>query len=333
VKKLLVEEPWPTARRNGSRRWCSLPGRYLLARLTRRSGPAHPAATPSAGSGASRLAVSGAGPAVSGTDWLSRIARGRDEPSAVAVHLLGELQVVLGEHPVGKWVSSRGRAVFEYLVVHRHSRVRRERLMNVFWPDVAPDAARNSLNVAIHGLRRSLRVAGWDRPVVIYRDGCYLIEPSLEVWVDTEAFEDLVKSARMHLATGDFAAAQPDLEAAIGLYQGEFLADDPYERWAQVTREHLRLAYLDCLDRLGRLRFDGGDYGGCADLCLKLLACDNCREDIQRRLMRSCSRLGQPERALRHYHSFAATLHAELQLPPAPATTALAARIRRREEI
>ena len=94
--------------------------------------------------------------------------------------------MVLGEHAVGKWVSGRGRAVFEYLVVHRHSRVRRERLMNEFWPDVAPDAARNSLNVAIHGLRQSLRAAAGDRAIVIHRDGRYFIDPALDLWVDIE---------------------------------------------------------------------------------------------------------------------------------------------------
>lgn len=298
----------------GLGRWRGMPGRRLLGWPGRSPGLTQAAVPLGSGRPASP------GP-------------GRDPRSAVAVHLLGDLQVVLGERPVGRWVSGRGRAVFEYLVVHRHTNVRRERLMNVFWPDATPDAARNSLNVAIHGLRRSLRAAGWDRPVVIHRDGCYLIEPALDVWVDAEAFEELAKSARQRLAAEDFAAAQPDFEAAIGLYQGEFLADDPYERWAQVTREHLRLAYLDCLDLLGRLRFDVGDYSGCADLCLKLLDCDNCREDTQRRLMRCCCRLGQPQRALRHYHSFVAALRAELQLPPAPATTELAARIRRREEI
>jgi DNA-binding SARP family transcriptional activator len=256
-----------------------------------------------------------------------------DVPRAVTVHLLGELQVVFGERPVGKWVSGRGRAVFEYLVVHRHSRVRRESLMNVFWPDAAPDAARNSLNVAIHGLRQSLRAAAGDHAVVIYQDGSYFVEPALDTWVDVDAFEGRLKSARQHLTSDEPAAAQADFEAAIGLYQGEFLADDPYEQWAHVTREHLRLAYLDCLDELGRLRFDAGDYSGCADLCRKLLACDNCREDTQRRLMRCHSRLGQPQLALRQYHTFVATLHDELHLPPAPITTELAARIRRRSEV
>ncbi len=252
---------------------------------------------------------------------------------AATVHLLGELQVVIGERPVGKWVSGRGRAVFEYLVVHRHTRVRRERLMAAFWPDADADAARNRLNVAIHGLRQSLRAAAGDQPVVIYQDGCYLIDPGLDLWVDIEVFEDLVKSARQHLASDDPAAAQADFHTAIGLYQGEFLADDPYEEWAQVTTEHLRLAYLDCLDQLGRLRFDAGDYSGCADACRKLLGCDDGREDTLRRLMRCHSRLGQPQLALRQYHSFVAALRTELHLPPAPATTALAASIRRRERV
>lgn len=308
------------------RRWYRLPGRRRPGQEGYSSGLSPPAVqAPSAPDRAP-------GPA-SGYAGLPAPASGTGQPRAVTVHLLGELQVVLDERPVGKWVSGRGRAVFEYLVVHRHSRVRRERLMNVFWPEAEPDAARNSLNVAIHGLRQSLRAAAGDHQVVIHRDGSYLIEPALDLWVDIEVFEDLVKSARQHLTSDDLAAAQADFQAAIGLYQGELLADDPYERWAQVTREHLRLAYLDCLDQLGRLRFDSGDYSGCADVCLKLLACDNCREDTQRRLMRCRSRIGQPQLALRQYHTFVATLDAELHLPPAPATTELAARIRRREEI
>ena len=251
----------------------------------------------------------------------------------MTVHLLGELQVVLGERPVGRWVSGRGRAVLEYLVAHRHARVRRESLMTVFWPDAAPNAARNSLNVAIHGLRRSLRAAAGDHPVVLYQDGCYFLDPAMDIWVDIEAFEDLVTSARRHLAGDDPAAAQAGLHAAAGLYHGEFLAGDPYERWAQVTREHLRLAHHDCLDQLGRLRFAAGDYRGCADACRQLLACDPCREDTQRLLMRCHTRLGQPQLALRQYHALAAALRAELQLAPASATTGLAARIRRHDQV
>jgi DNA-binding SARP family transcriptional activator len=251
----------------------------------------------------------------------------------ITAHLLGELRVAFQDRPVEIWSSGRGRAVFEYLLVNRHGKVRRDRLMSIFWPEVSPDAARNSLNVAIHGLRQSLRAAVGDTPVVIHQDQAYFIAPALEVWLDIEAFEEQLKAAHQHLASAEFVNAEAAFEAATWLYQGEFLADDPYEEWAIVTREHLRLCYLDALDRLGALRLDSGDYAGCVAVCLKLLACDSCREDAHCRLMRCYSRQGQVQLALRQYHSCAAALRAELDVAPAPATTELFDRLRRRDVI
>jgi DNA-binding SARP family transcriptional activator len=100
-------------------------------------------------------------------------------PASITAHLLGELRIAFGERTVEAWASGRGRAVLEYLIVHRHGKVRRDRLMTAFWPDASPEAARNSLNVAIHGLRQSLRAVAGDTPVVIYRDQNYFIEPTL----------------------------------------------------------------------------------------------------------------------------------------------------------
>jgi DNA-binding SARP family transcriptional activator len=254
-------------------------------------------------------------------------------PPAITAHLLGDLRVAFGDRPVESWASGRGRAVFEYLLVHRHSKVRRDRLMCVFWPDASSEAARNNLNVALHGLRQSLRTVAGDTAVVIHRDRSYFIEPTLDVWVDVEVFEERLKSAHQHLTSDELVKARADFEAAICLYQGEFLADDPYEEWAVVTREHLRLCYLDSLDWLGRLRLDSADYTGCVEVCLKLVACDNCREDAHCRLMRCYSHQGQLQLALRQYHSCAAALRRELSVSPAPATTELFNRIRRREEV
>jgi DNA-binding SARP family transcriptional activator len=251
----------------------------------------------------------------------------------ITAHLLGELRVAFQDRPVEIWSSGRGRAVFEYLLVNHHSKVRRDRLMNMFWPEASFDAARNSLNVAIHGLRQSLRAAVGDTAVVIHQDQAYFIEPTLDIWVDIEVFEEQLKAAHQHLASAEPVKAEATFEAATWLYQGEFLAEDPYEEWAMVTREHLRLGYLDALDRLGALRLDSGDYAGCVAVSLKLLACDSCREDTHCRLMRCYSRQGQVQLALRQYHSCVAALRTELDVDPAPPTTELFDRLRRREII
>jgi DNA-binding SARP family transcriptional activator len=255
-----------------------------------------------------------------------------ERSGVLTVHLLGELRVALTDLAVEAWASGRGRAIFEYLITHRHSRVPRDRLMNVFWPESSPSAARNSLNVAIHALRQSLRSVASDRPVVMHRDGGYEIDPALHVWVDVEAFEDHIHAAQRHAEQNQINVAVAEYEAAIHLYQGDFLADDPYEDWALVTREHLRLAYLGALDQLSQLHFNEGRYSTCVALCLQLLVHDECREDAHYRLMCCYCRLHQPQLAVRQYQTCATVLRRELGFEPSAATRKLLLQIQAQRE-
>jgi DNA-binding SARP family transcriptional activator len=222
--------------------------------------------------------------------------------------------------------------VFKYLLTHRDPWASREILMQTFWPDAAPDSARNSLNVAIHGLRRSLRTAA-DVPVVVLDGGVYRLHPDVRLWLDVEEFERHVASGRGLEEAGELTGAMAEYELATALYQGDFLADDPYEEWPVLTRERLRLAYLDTLDRISHLYFSHAQYAACAELCQRIIERDLCREDAHRRLMRCYSRQGQPHLALRQYRACADALEAELGVEPAPATTALHERIRRHEPV
>jgi DNA-binding SARP family transcriptional activator len=245
----------------------------------------------------------------------------------LSVHLLGQLKVRLDDVAVDHWLTGRGRSLFKYLVTHRDPWPRRELLMDVFWPEAAPSAARNSLNVAMHSLRRAFRDSAGVQPVVL-EDGTYRLGPGLRLWLDVDEFELRVAAARRLEAAGDLAAAAADYERALALYQGDFLADDPYEDWPQTTRESLLLAYLDVLDRLGGLYLDQRQYGACVALSRVLVQRDPCREDAHRRLMRCFTRQGQPHLALRQYQACVDALHHELGVDPDPATTALARQIR-----
>jgi hypothetical protein len=108
---------------------------------------------------------------------------GADAPPQLAVHLLGPLYVALDDVAVEEWPSARCRSLFGYLLTHREPWPAREVLMEVFWPGSSPDASRNSLNVAIHGLRRILRTIT-DRPVVVHGNGTYGINHELRLWLD-----------------------------------------------------------------------------------------------------------------------------------------------------
>jgi DNA-binding SARP family transcriptional activator len=248
------------------------------------------------------------------------------EGPLLSVHLLGQLKVRLDEVAVDDWPSGRGRSLFKYLVAHRDPWPRREMLMEAFWPEAAPAAARNSLNVAVHGLRRAFR-ANVEVPVVVLEGGAYRLDHGLRLWLDVDEFERHAAAGRRLEAAGD-PAAVAEYEQAAALYQGDFLADDPYEDWPVLTREQLLLTYLDVLDRLSGCYLGRHEYGACVALCRQLVQRDPCREDAHRRLMRCYARQGQPHLALRQYQACADALQRELGLDPDPATAAVARQVR-----
>jgi DNA-binding SARP family transcriptional activator len=258
--------------------------------------------------------------------------RRREAPAGLAVHLLGPLCVAVDDVPVGDWPSARCRSLFGYLLTHREPWPLREVLMEVFWPDSSPEASRNSLNVAIHGLRRTLRTVT-ALPVIQHSGGAYGIHPDLQLWLDVEEFESRVEHGRRREEAGDAARATREYESADGLYRGDFLADDLYEEWAALTRDRLRLAHLDALSRLSNLNFSAGRYAACATLCQRIIECDPCREDAHRRLMRCYSRQGQPHLALMQYRGCVQALAAELGVDADPATASLHDQIRRHEPV
>lgn len=252
----------------------------------------------------------------------------------LSAHLLGPFRVSLGADVIESWPSGRGRSLLKYLLVRRDKPASRDLLMDLFWPDSPPEDSRNSLNVAIHGLRQALRPFS-DLPVVIYRrdDATYRLNPALQVWLDVEEFDRHVQAGRRCEAERQLTPAVASYEQAASLYQGDFLADDPYDEWPALQREQMRLAYLDTLDRLGQIYFSQGQYAACANLCQMILARDSCREDAHCRLMRCYYRQGQQHLALRQYQACVRALEFDLGVEPMPNTTQLAERIRRREQI
>jgi DNA-binding SARP family transcriptional activator len=250
----------------------------------------------------------------------------------VSVHLLGPMSVVVDDVPIEEWSSARIRSLFGYLLTHRQPWPAREVLMEVFWPEKSPKASRNSLNVAIHGLRRVLGQAK-DVPVIIYACGTYRLHPDVRLWLDVEEFDKLVERGRLHEDVGETDQATAAYEFAVGLYRGEFLADDPYDDWAALIRERLRLACLDTLGRLSNLHLSAGRYAASANLCQRIIEQDPCREDAYRRLMRCYSRQGQPHLALIQYRACARALKSELGVEPDLATVKLHNQVRRREPV
>jgi DNA-binding SARP family transcriptional activator len=249
----------------------------------------------------------------------------------VTVQMFGAFSMMIGDSIV-KLPASRGLLVLKYLLLHHKQNTSREVLMDIFWPDAESETARNNLNVAMHSLRKALRTVIF-LPVIVFEDGGYGLEPNLQVWIDVEEFERCVKAGQRLETRDQLTAAVTEYEAAISLYQGDFLEQNPYEEWTILDRERLRVAYLDTLDRLSQIYFSQERYAGCITVCQLILTRERCREDAHCLLMRCYSRQSQYHLALRQYQICVEALHVELEVEPGPETTQLYDRIRRRERI
>lgn len=96
----------------------------------------------------------------------------------VEARLLGTFELSIDGRVVEKWTGQRGRSVLRYLLSRRRHTCSRDELLAVFWPDVAPGAVRNRLQVAVSGLRRTLREVT-NLHVIEYAEGGYRINPGL----------------------------------------------------------------------------------------------------------------------------------------------------------
>src|SRR5690348_653410 len=59
------------------------------------------------------------------------------------LRVLGKFSLELAHITTPALSTQKARALLAYLVAHRESEVARERLLEMFWPDATPDAARD----------------------------------------------------------------------------------------------------------------------------------------------------------------------------------------------
>jgi DNA-binding SARP family transcriptional activator len=244
----------------------------------------------------------------------------------IRIYCLGQFRVYIGDRPVEEWTGYRSRCLLKYLLVQRRRPAHADQLLDVFWRGSPPESARRSLYQSIYLLRQALRLDD-ERPAIVQADGGYMLNPDLNVWVDSEVFLEQYRAGVKAAEQGGGERTVEAFSAAESLYEGDFMSDEPYEDWPVARREEVRDAYLDLLDRLSRHYAAARQDDLCIAYCHKLLDIDNCREDIHRRLMRLFAERGERSRALRQYQRCVEALRAELDVDPLPETTDLYVKI------
>jgi predicted ATPase/DNA-binding SARP family transcriptional activator len=226
------------------------------------------------------------------------------------IRTLGGLRIQHGERSV----SGRTAALLAYLVCTRRAQAR-EVLATFLWPE-SPQAPSN-LRTLLTTLRR-------DVGSYVLTGDPVAMAPEQGWWLDVAEFEH-----QLDTAPQDDVRA---LEAALALYQGDFLAgvyvdSQSFEDWARLERERLRLRAMQALDTLITCHLAQGEYARGLARATQLLGMDNLREKTHRQLMELLAQSGEREAALAQYDTCRRLLDEELGTKPTPQTVALFERI------
>ncbi len=244
------------------------------------------------------------------------------------VNFFGNFSMKAQETPLPPIRSRLKNALLSYMLYHRNQHLHREKLMDLFWPDVPCDASRNSLNVAISQLRHYLRPHLPVDEVLLFRNEGYIFQPELEILTDVEQFVTLCQQGGTALKAGHPEEVRRLLDQAKGLYHQDFMANLPYEDWCTNERDALKEKYLSILHGLAQHYYHKKDYLNAIPVAEQILEKDPFLEDIHRLLMDCYARLDQRGRALQQYGKCQHLLKEYFQVEPSQATKVLLEEIR-----
>lgn len=233
---------------------------------------------------------------------------------------MGPFHVLLNGVLIDSWASKKGKSLLAFLLYHRKGTNLRDSLMEKFWPGVSQESARNSLNVALHGVRRAFKRVDDTREYIIFDSNRYFVNPEIPIELDCEAFMSSWSTAQQIERVHGLPEAISAYERTTSLYRGDFITDELFDEWVCSERETIKEAYLFSLDRLSTHYTTAQQYERAATLCEQVLKKDNCRENVHRRLMRCYYGLGQRDQAIRQFHKCAEALKHELEVAPSQVT-------------
>ena len=246
-----------------------------------------------------------------------------DGPADLEARLLGPFEVRYRGQALTRWPSQRAASLLKFLLLHNGRPVRREVLMDAFWPSSSPKSARNNLNVTVYQLRVQFRAHNANRTHIVYNAGSYRIDPELCCRTDVDDYARSVARGRQAADRGDGPAAVRWYREAKRLYAGPLLEDDTSGDWYIETQRRLHFEHCAVLERLCALLLEAGEVAQAVTVGDELLEADPCRETGHQLLMRAYGDLEQPQLIVQQFKRCEAALRRELSIDVSEATIEL----------
>lgn len=249
----------------------------------------------------------------------------------LTIRTLGSFQVSIEARPITKFESNKARALLAYLVVEADQAHAREKLADLFWPDMPVKRACSNLSQALFSLRQLLGDQQAQPSYLLRSREAVQFNPSSAYWLDMQAFSAYL--AEGNLQDRSQCESRPGLcqrlEAAVELYRGDFLegltfdSGLTFDEWVLVMRQRLQWQALLALHRLADYFAERGEIARALPHAWRQVQLDPLSEPACRQLMRLLAASDQRSQALTQFERLRVMLAEELAVAPEPETLQL----------
>lgn len=233
---------------------------------------------------------------------------------ALQIRLLGQFEARNDADPPIRFPTRKAEALLAVLAAKAGTRLGREHLATLLWPDSGQQQARGSLRQTLNLLRKSLQGTGAQG---VCTNGDELCLEPIGIEVDLQTFE-----------AGIATASLENLDRAFAVYRGDFLANldiggEPFEEWRSQEQNRLRELAIAAFGRLADLHTANGATDRAIAVGERMLALDPSSEATYRLLMKAHLAQGARGGAIRQYQRCKKYLETHLDVEPEPETEAL----------
>jgi LuxR family transcriptional regulator, maltose regulon positive regulatory protein len=249
------------------------------------------------------------------------------------IRTLGAFRVLRnGRIPIEdhQWGGRRTKLLLKAIIVHAINDIPKDLLIEDLWPESDPEASQRNFKVTLHRLRKVLEpdLPKHGRSAYIHLKDNLISLDRTRCRVDVQLFLEYRKDIKRAALAREHQALLELGRRLLSLYQGDFLAEDPYAPWAEMKRLALKDEHIATAMTMAAIYREQAQWQEAAQCCRTALAADPCLEQAGAMLMEILAAQERRSDAVKVYEQLCAALRDDLGVDPGPSVAAIYQRIR-----
>ncbi len=232
------------------------------------------------------------------------------------IRMFGEFSIYNGKEYLNTedWKNKKALNLLKFLVLNRNRLVLQDQILEVFWPELDFEKARQNLYVALYYIRKMLEPGLGNvknSHYIISQHGSYKFNTNQPYRLDIEDFENYYYEANQLMETGYLKEAESYYIKAKNLYKEDILPENLYDDWCIDQRRDYQNVYINLLQRLLQLNLDK-DKPKSLEFGLEILRVEPFLENINATVLKLYVELGNSKEAINHYQRLKVIYMSEL---------------------